>query len=150
MSKFAQFSVSVYIQYRRWNWKLWKQRFKYIKTTFECSLPTAIQKMLDVHLRDGVTRFFASGSFHDSSFPKSLKITLASFQFSLNCRYICKSRCTTVINDTSDKFAACVNYTGGKFATCTAGVIEPVANLALVAILSLLSMTTLVNLPGGK
>jgi hypothetical protein len=98
--------------------------YKCTKTTFECSLPTAIQKMLDVHLRDGVTRFFASGSFHDSSFPKSLKITLVSFQFCLNCRYICKSKCTTVINNTSGKFAACVNYTGGIFATCTAGVID--------------------------
>jgi hypothetical protein len=30
---------------------------------------------------------------------------------------ICKSRCTTGINDIGSKFAAGVNYTGGKFAT---------------------------------
>jgi hypothetical protein len=59
--------------------------------------------------RDNVTRFFASGFFRESSSPRPLKITLGSFQIFLkNCRDICKSKC---------KFAAGVNYSGGKNAT---------------------------------
>jgi hypothetical protein len=51
-----------------------------------------------------VTRFFASGFFHDSPSPKPLKITLGSFQIFLKIRGdIHKSRCTTDVNDTSGK-----------------------------------------------
>ncbi len=41
--------------------------------------------------------------------------------FSKICGYICKSRCTPVINDNSGKFAintTSVVDTGGNFATC--------------------------------
>jgi hypothetical protein len=51
--------------------------------------------------RDSVTRFFASGFFHESSSPKSLKITLGSFRnFSEIRGDIPKSRCTIGINTT--------------------------------------------------
>ncbi len=48
--------------------------------------------------------------FHESSSPKPLKITLGSFPIFSN---ICKSRCTSSINDTGGKFATSVNDTGG-------------------------------------
>jgi hypothetical protein len=82
--------------------------------------------------RDSVTRFFASGFFHESLSPKPLKITLGSFQiFSKIHGDIRKSRCTTGVNDTGGKLppvsttpaanfatsSACVVDTGGKFAT---------------------------------
>jgi hypothetical protein len=35
-----------------------------------------------------------------------------------------KSRCTTGINNSSGKFATCINKTGGKFAIGTAGVVD--------------------------
>jgi hypothetical protein len=54
--------------------------------------------------RESVTRFFASGFDHESSSPKPLKITLGSFRFfSKILGDICKSRCTTGINDTGGK-----------------------------------------------
>ncbi len=50
--------------------------------------------VLTLSLRDSVTRFFASDFFHELSSPKSLKITLGSFQiFSKIHRDIRKSRC---------------------------------------------------------
>jgi hypothetical protein len=64
--------------------------------------------------RDSVTRFLASSFFHESSSPKSLKITLGHlkiFRKFSDIQYsIRKSRCTTGINDTSAKF---VNATAG-------------------------------------
>jgi hypothetical protein len=68
--------------------------------------------------RDRVTRFFASVFFRESSSPKPLIIALGSFKFFSKIRGdICKSRCTTGINDTSGKYAtntARVVDTGGK------------------------------------
>jgi hypothetical protein len=40
------------------------------------------------------------------------------------CGDICKSRYTTSINNTDDKFSACVKYTSGKFTTNTASVVD--------------------------
>ncbi len=48
--------------------------------------------------RGSVTRFFASSFFHESSSPKPLKITFQILQVKVH-----------------QKFAAGVNYTGGKF-----------------------------------
>ncbi len=65
---------------------------------------------------DSVTRFFASGFFHESPSPKPLIITLGSFRIFSKIRGdIRKSRCTTGVNDTGGKFAAGINETGGKF-----------------------------------
>jgi hypothetical protein len=51
--------------------------------------------------RDSVKRIFATGFFHESSSPMTLKITLRPLQkISKVCRDICKSRYTTGINDT--------------------------------------------------
>jgi hypothetical protein len=61
-----------------------------------------------------LTNCLAPGFFHESSFPKSLKRTLGSFRIFSKIRGdIHKSRCTTVIN-----------YTGGKFAIGTSGVVD--------------------------
>jgi hypothetical protein len=52
-----------------------------------------------------VLRDFCIRVFHESSSPKPLKITFGSFRiFSKNRGEICKSRCTTCINDTDCKF----------------------------------------------
>ncbi len=96
--------------------------------------------------RDSVTRFFASGFFHESSFSKPLKIRLGSFQIfpKILIGDIRKSRYTTDINDTDRKFADGVNYTGDKFATgvkFAAGVNDNNGYLPLV------SMIPVVNLP---
>jgi hypothetical protein len=91
--------------------------------------------------RDSVTRFFASGFFHESSFSKPRKIRLGSFQIfpKILLRDIHKSRYTTGINETDDKFAASVKFAAGvKFAT---GVNDNSGYLPLV------SMTPVVNLP---
>ncbi len=59
---------------------------------------------------------FASGFFHESPSPKPLKMTLESFQIFPKIRKdICRSRCTTGINDTGSKFATGVNDNSGKF-----------------------------------
>jgi hypothetical protein len=64
---------------------------------------------------DSVTRFFASGFFHESPSPKPLIMTLESFRIISKFRGdIRKSRCTTGVNDTGGKFATGVNNTGGK------------------------------------
>jgi hypothetical protein len=91
--------------------------------------------------------------FHESSSPKPLKITLRSFRiFSKILRDICKSRCTTGVNnicgnfangtagavDTGGKFAIGVKDTGGTFAT---GVNKTGGKLPFV------STTLGVNLP---
>jgi hypothetical protein len=96
--------------------------------------------------RDSVTRFFASGFFHEYSFSKPLKIRLGSFQIfpKILLGDIRKSRYTTGINDTNGKFAAGVNYTGVKSAAgvkFAAGVNDNSGYLPLV------SMTPVVNLP---
>jgi hypothetical protein len=68
--------------------------------------------------RDNVTRYFASGFFHESSSPKPLKMTLGSFKFFVKILGdILKSRCTTGINDTGSKFATGFTNTNEKFAT---------------------------------
>jgi hypothetical protein len=35
-----------------------------------------------------VTRFFASGFFHESSFPEALEITLGIFANDISCEYL--------------------------------------------------------------
>ncbi len=60
-----------------------------------------------------VTRFFASGLFHESPSPKPLKITLGTFR--IFSKIIRKSRCINGVNDTGGKIAAGINDTGGKF-----------------------------------
>ncbi len=64
---------------------------------------------------------FCFGFFRESSSPKPLLKALGSFQiFSKICGDICKSRCTTGINDTGGTFAtntASVVDAGSKFAT---------------------------------
>ncbi len=55
--------------------------------------------------RDSVTRFFASGFFHESVSPKPLSIPLGSFRIFSKIRGdIRSSRLTTGINDTGGKF----------------------------------------------
>ncbi len=58
-------------------------------------------------------------------------IPLGQFQFFPKiCGYICKSRCTTGINDTGGEFATSVNDTGGKIAAGindTGGKLPPVS-----------------------
>jgi hypothetical protein len=81
--------------------------------------------------RDSVTRFFASGFFHESPSSKPLKITLGSFRiFSKILGDIRKSRCTTGVNDTGGKFATCVNDTGGELPPVST---TPAANLPPVS-----------------
>jgi hypothetical protein len=72
----------------------------------------------NVNLKGHCHEIFFFRYFHESSYPKHLKIKLGSFQiFSKICGDIRKSRCTTGINDTGGKFAIGVNYTCAKFAT---------------------------------
>ncbi len=72
--------------------------------------------------RDSVTRFFASGFFHESPSPKPLIITLGSFRIFSKIRGdIRKSRC---------KFAIGVNDTGGKLPPVST---TPAANLPPVS-----------------
>jgi hypothetical protein len=67
---------------------------------------TVLNPALCLTSRDSVTRCFASYFFPKSSSLKYLKITLGLFQiFSKIHGDICKSRCTTGINNTSGKFA---------------------------------------------
>ncbi len=80
--------------------------------------------------------------FHESLSLKPLKITVGSFRiFSKVHGDICKSRCTTSVNDTGGKFAtgvndtrwqiaASINDTGGKFAT---GINDTGANFATIS-----------------
>jgi hypothetical protein len=81
-----------------------------------------------------VTRFFASGFFHESPSPKALKITVGSFRIFSKIRgYIRKSRCTTGVNDTGGKFATGVNDTGGNLPPVST---TPAANLPPVSLSS--------------
>ncbi len=74
-------------------------------------------KGYSLHKRDSVTRFFASGFFHESVSPKPLSIALGPFRFFSKIRGdIRSSRLTTGISDTGGKFAPGVNDTGGKIA----------------------------------
>ncbi len=67
-------------------------------------------------------RIFALGFLHESPSPKPLKITLGSFQIFSKIRGdICKSRCTTCINETGGKFAASVNDANGKLTPVSTG-----------------------------
>jgi hypothetical protein len=52
--------------------------------------------------------------FHESSSPKALKITLDHFEILRNLWRYLQVKYTTGINDKHGKFAASVNYTGGK------------------------------------
>ncbi len=49
-------------------------------------------------------KFLSFRFFHESSYPKLLKITLGSFQKKINLGDLRKSPCTTIINDTGGKF----------------------------------------------
>jgi hypothetical protein len=74
---------------------------------------------------ESVTRFFASGFFHESSSPKSLKITLGSFQIFPKIQGDThKSRCTTSIIKTGDKFASGVNDTAANFPPVSNALVE--------------------------
>ncbi len=51
-------------------------------------MPFNLQKKLFIGLKNGVTRFIASGFFHESSSPRPLKMTLGSFRkFKMHHRY---------------------------------------------------------------
>jgi hypothetical protein len=69
--------------------------------------------------RDSVTRFFASGFFHESVSPQPQSIPFRPFR-------IFSSRCTTGINDTGGKFTTGVNDSGGKLSA------TPVANFSTI------------------
>jgi hypothetical protein len=89
-----------------------------------------------LYLTGQCNEIFRFWFFRESSSPKPVVKAFGSFQiFSKVHGDICKSRCTTGINDTSSKFAAGVNYnagkfvtgindTGGKFSTNTASVVD--------------------------
>jgi hypothetical protein len=70
---------------------------------------------LMVFLLGQCQEIFCFKIYHESSSPKSLKITLGSF--TKICGDIHKSRYTTGIKDKGGKFSAGVNYTGGILAT---------------------------------
>jgi hypothetical protein len=57
---------------------------------------------VNIIYRDSVNRFFASGFFHESVSPQPQSIPLGPFQMFSK---ICKSRCTTGINNTGGKIA---------------------------------------------
>jgi hypothetical protein len=69
--------------------------------------------MFCIYYRDSVTRFFASGFFHESPSPKPLKITLGSFRI---LSKILGDIRTTGVNETGGKFPTGVNDTGGNIA----------------------------------
>jgi hypothetical protein len=117
-----------------------------------------------VLLKGRVTRFFASGFFHESVSPQPKSIPFGPFQiFSKIRTEIRKSRCTAGINDTGGNFATSVNNTSGNFATSvndTGGKLAPVSTtpvvnfatsftvlLILVANLQLVSTIPAANLP---
>jgi hypothetical protein len=73
-------------------------------------------KSLKQTLKGQCYKIFASGFFHESVSPQLQSIPLGPFQIFSKIRGdICKSRCTTSINDTSGKFATGINDTDGKF-----------------------------------
>ncbi len=70
---------------------------------------------LTPYLKGQYHEIFCFILFHESSFPKPLKITRGSFwMFSKIWGDIRKSMCTKGINDTGGKFATGINDTGGK------------------------------------
>jgi hypothetical protein len=103
--------------------------------------------------RDSVTRFFASGFFHEAVSPQPQSIP---------CGDIRKSRCTTGLNDTGGKFAtgdnntfgnfaAGINDTGGKFAIGINDrqILPPVSIVFLIPVANLPPVSTILeaNLP---
>jgi hypothetical protein len=66
-------------------------------------------------LKDSVTRFFASGFFHESPSPKPLIITLRSFQIFSKILGVASQGAPPVANLPPVKFATGINDTGGKF-----------------------------------
>jgi hypothetical protein len=82
---------------------------------------------------DSVTRFFASGFFHESSSPKVLKIKLGTFKIFRKFAKIFarhgappvskhtppppRGKFATGVNDTSGKFATGIINTNGKYST---------------------------------
>ncbi len=67
------------------------------------------------YLKGQCHEIFASGFFHESLSPQPHSIPLRQFKIFSKIRGdICKSRCTTGINNTGGKFATSVNDTGGK------------------------------------
>jgi hypothetical protein len=88
--------------------------------------------------RDNVTRYFASGFFSWIIFSQAPENNIRVIQIFLKIHGdILKSRCTTGINETGDKFATGVTNTNEKFATginchliatSTAGVVETGGN----------------------
>jgi hypothetical protein len=101
--------------------------------------------------RDNVTRYFASGSFHELSSPKPLKITLGSFKFFLKIRGdILKSRCTTGMNDTGGHFAAGVTNTNEKFATGISDTVVKLPPVLLVLLEPVAKFATGLNNAAGE
>jgi hypothetical protein len=65
------------------------------------------------------------------SIQASLLLLARYGHFNFLRKYICKSRCTTGINDNDGKFATGFNVTGEKFAACgiaTSGKFAPGIN----------------------
>ncbi len=101
--------------------------------------------------RDNVTRYFASGFFHESSSPKPLKITLESFKFFQKILGdILKSRCTTGINDTGGKFATSVTNTNEKFSTGISDTAVKLPPVLLVLLKPVAKFATCLNNTAGK
>jgi hypothetical protein len=100
--------------------------------------------------RENVTRYFASGFFHESSSPKPLKITLGSFKFFQKILGdILKSRCTTGINDTGGKFSSVTN-TNEKFATGISDTVIKLPPVLLVLLKPVAKFATGLNNTSGK
>ncbi len=90
---------------------------------------------------DSVTRFFASGFFHESVSPQPQSIAFRPFRIFSKIRGdIRESRCTTGINDTGGKFATGVNDTGGKIA---AGINDTGGKFATVSATPVTNFSTI-------
>jgi hypothetical protein len=102
-------------------------------------------------LRESVTRFFASGFFHESVSPKPLSIPLGPFRIFSKIRGIIRSsRLTSGINDTGGKFATGVNDAGGKIAAGindTGGKFAAGINNTSLPPVSLVLLIPVANLP---
>jgi hypothetical protein len=71
---------------------------------------------LKKYLRDSVTKFFASGFFHESVSPQPQSNPFRPFRIFSKIRGdIRESRCTTGINIAGGIFATGISDTGGKF-----------------------------------
>jgi hypothetical protein len=93
-----------------------------------------LSKNVLLDYRDSDTIFVASAFFYKSSSPKPLKIVSVFKIFSQICGDIRKSRCTTGIKDTGEKFAVGVNYTSDN---------DNAANLPLVPLVMLILVANL-------